>query len=445
MNVPGLEEIRQYYNRVPYPSWGLEISHLDKLDVLYTHNLITSYYLRNRRLIKSEGRTILDAGCGSGFTTLALAQANPEAKLVAIDISPESIAVARARLAYHGFNQVEFQVLPIEEAARLGTDFDYINCDEVLYIVPDPVVALKALASVLKPEGILRTNLHDKHQRALVYRAQQAFQIMSAHSGTSGPEKVALVQEVMESLRDNALLKRELWSPTLNRRMGPEWISLNYLLDGDKGYTVPDLFRMLEAAGLDFISMLLWPAWELVGLFRDPQNLPASLRKLIAACSLEERLHLFELLEGSERLLDFWCGHPGQNHAYTPLQSLDPEALSTAHIHLHPQLQSEQLKADLLACIADQTQFDFNRYLRAPCGAEIKLDSIIAQGLLPLWNGPQPLGAFIDRWVESICSTNAAIDPLNLAAELQHFIFFAENFLYFLIERPHPLKHPEQI
>ncbi len=57
---------------------------------------------------------------------------------------------------------------PLKIYLELGLEFDYINADEVLYLLPDIVEGLKAMKAVLKPEGIIRTNLHSSFQRAVL-------------------------------------------------------------------------------------------------------------------------------------------------------------------------------------------------------------------------------------------------------------------------------------
>jgi len=56
--------------------------------------LVNSYYLRNQKVIKTKGKLVLDAGCGSGYTSLTLAEANPGAKIVGVDISDKSVDIA---------------------------------------------------------------------------------------------------------------------------------------------------------------------------------------------------------------------------------------------------------------------------------------------------------------------------------------------------------------
>lgn len=125
------EKIRQQFDSGPYPRIPLEKSPKNDAKSLYIHNLVNPYYLRNQKVIETKGKLILDAGCGTGYKSLVLAEANPGAKIVGVDISEKSVELARQRLDYHGFDNTEFHAISIEELPALGLNFDYINCDDV--------------------------------------------------------------------------------------------------------------------------------------------------------------------------------------------------------------------------------------------------------------------------------------------------------------------------
>ncbi|MEB3293288.1 MAG: methyltransferase domain-containing protein, partial [Synechococcales bacterium] len=154
-----LEKLRQHFNQAPYPRIPLETVPTEPY-ILYLHNLTTAYYRCHQKVVTPQGKVILDAGCGTGYKSLALAKSNPGAKIIGVDLSEDSVELAKQRLAFHKVENVEFYAIALEELPTLGMTFDYINCDEVLYLIPDPIAGLNALRSVLKPEGILRANFH---------------------------------------------------------------------------------------------------------------------------------------------------------------------------------------------------------------------------------------------------------------------------------------------
>src|SRR5919199_6866729 len=98
-----IDKIRQQFDFGSYPRIEVDRSPKNDTSALYFHNLVTPYYLRDQKFISTEGKVILDAGCGTGYKSLVLAEANPGAQIVGIDLSEESVKLARQRLEYHGF------------------------------------------------------------------------------------------------------------------------------------------------------------------------------------------------------------------------------------------------------------------------------------------------------------------------------------------------------
>jgi 2-polyprenyl-3-methyl-5-hydroxy-6-metoxy-1,4-benzoquinol methylase len=117
------QKVRQQYDFSPYPHWGNSKQEYAP-DFLCLHSLVTAYYRKHRRITPTQGKLILDAGCGSGYKAFALAMANPGAKIVGVDFSPASIQMARERFAAKGIN-AQFEVLKLEDIASLGLQFDY--------------------------------------------------------------------------------------------------------------------------------------------------------------------------------------------------------------------------------------------------------------------------------------------------------------------------------
>ena len=434
-NLELIENIRQQFDNTPFPRIPLEQSPKDNSELLYLHNFVTAYYFRNRKIINTSGKIILDAGCGTGYKSLVLAIANPGAKIVGIDLSEESVKLAEKRLQYHGVANAEFYALKIEELPSLGLQFDYINADEVLYLLPDAIAGLQAMKSVLAPDGIIRTNLHSSNGRAGVFRAQAVFKTMGLMNGSPGEVEIEIVRETMEALQDEVGIKAAGWNA--DRAQDEGWIMSNYLLVGDKGCTIPEVFAMLRGADLEFISMVAWRRWELMDLFKDPDDLPPFLAMSLPEASLEERLHLFDLLHPLHRLFDFWCGNPDRTQAFVPVAEWTEAQWREARVHLHPQLRTSQVREDLSNCIDSQTPFEISRYIIVPTLAPVALESAIAACLLPLWEGPQSVVSIVEQWAQIRSQIGVNLEPVSEETafeQVKELLIRLEVFLYVLLE-----------
>ncbi len=430
-----LEKIRQQFDYGPYPRYPLDQSPGTDRDFLFIHNLTTPYYLRYRQR-PPQDLVILDAGCGSGYKALALALANPGAKIVGIDLSAKSVELAQKRLEFHQISNFEFHVLPIERVGELGMTFDYINCDEVLYLVPDPVATLVTFKQVLKSQGILRFNFHNQYQRQLYFQAQEFFGMMGLMQDNPEEFELRTVQEIMEQLSDKCDLKRTTWNRKYEGELNEDktqFILMNYLLQGDKGFTIPQIFEYLERADLEFIEMIPWPKWRFKSLFKDPENLPATLTLALEEATPGEILHLINLLNPSERLLDLWCGHPNVETTVV--------SAGQAMVSFHPQLRNEEVKQVWQSHLQGGRPLILSDYLKVPVqGAlqseKVEIDAIALGALWPLFEGTQSFESLLERWLQLYPRDLLTLQPVPMEIAntmLRELLLFLNQYLYVLL------------
>ena len=67
------------------------------------------------------------------------------------------------------------------------------------------------------------------------------------------------VVEATKALRSGVRLKDEIWLTYFeNPKTGAEEGFMNYLLMGDRGFTVPEMFELMSEADLEFVSIVGW-------------------------------------------------------------------------------------------------------------------------------------------------------------------------------------------
>jgi SAM-dependent methyltransferase len=87
--------------------------------------------------------TAFDVGCGPGSTTLGLAQARPDARIVACDLSPALVEVARERL--RDFRLVDVVLADAQQVALERAPFDLIYSRHGVMFFADPFAAFADL------------------------------------------------------------------------------------------------------------------------------------------------------------------------------------------------------------------------------------------------------------------------------------------------------------
>lgn len=119
-----------------------------------------------------KGCKILEPGCGTGRLTEILSDRVGENGLVmALDISPKMIDMARARNAARG--NVEIHLSPVEAFPVEKGAYDLILCHQVFPHFEDKVEVLRILSRSLKANGklivihfITVEEINDRHRKA---------------------------------------------------------------------------------------------------------------------------------------------------------------------------------------------------------------------------------------------------------------------------------------
>src|SRR5581483_2323365 len=99
-----------------------------------------------------KGKTCLDAGCGGGRNSIAMARLGAD-EVVGIDLGEKGLADARRRA--QGMLNVSFEQASILDIPFEDEKFDLVWCAGVLMITADEERALDQLARVVKPGGHL--------------------------------------------------------------------------------------------------------------------------------------------------------------------------------------------------------------------------------------------------------------------------------------------------
>lgn len=117
------------------------------------HLLIREYLDVERDL---ANKRVLEIGCGrGGFSCWMSAKGGPSADIVAVDFSSTAVKKGAAFAAERGITGVTWEVGDIQRIAHASESFDTVISCETIEHVPDPALAVRELARVLKTGGHL--------------------------------------------------------------------------------------------------------------------------------------------------------------------------------------------------------------------------------------------------------------------------------------------------
>lgn len=117
----------------------------------YTHAPLTNWGLKLVNI--QDGWTMLDVGCGGGFTIRRLLNRSKDAQVYGIDISEESVAKAKKVNAEVLDKQVFVTQGSAEKLPYENEKFDLVTAVETVYFWPNLPNCLQEVRRVLKPGG----------------------------------------------------------------------------------------------------------------------------------------------------------------------------------------------------------------------------------------------------------------------------------------------------
>ena len=140
---------RAFWNSDATRRWVTEQARIDRLMADVTEAALAA-------AAPMPGEIVLDVGCGTGTTTLRLADAvGPSGQVLGVDISEQQLGLARQRVAVAGTTRV---LLVLDDAAThdfAPESFDLCFTRFGVMFFADPVAAFRNIRRAMKPNGRL--------------------------------------------------------------------------------------------------------------------------------------------------------------------------------------------------------------------------------------------------------------------------------------------------
>ena len=267
---------------------------------MWLYSFTEAYYHAFRVHRKPSGTRLLDAGCGTGHGVVQIRYQAPGAEVHAFDFSARSIEIAQKRIDAMGGESVVFHELDILDLSTLPGQFDAIFCSGVVHHTANPVRALQQLKSKLKPDGVLYLMLYSEFGRRPSILMQQAIKLLCKDPSDQmeGLRLGRLIFDGLPPANPIATWERERWSD--NHRKHAEAFIDMYVNANERDYTIAEVFRDLEAAGLKFLRFTNPQMWSLATRMNAHPELLVRFESLSPLAQYEVIEHLFPRLDQYE-------------------------------------------------------------------------------------------------------------------------------------------------
>jgi len=169
-----------YAIAINYQSTFLEVKSLDTLEQYFINSPLKKVMQKHfelavfKKFLRSNGRvlarkTLLDAGCGSGYGLKLLREAFHPRELFGLDILPREVQLARLQ-----DTQATVLLRDVVHTSLPPATFDAVFIFTMLHHVPQWREGLQEMSRILKPHGLL---LVDELNKELVLFFQQTMGI----------------------------------------------------------------------------------------------------------------------------------------------------------------------------------------------------------------------------------------------------------------------------
>lgn len=185
--------VKNQYEENPYPRWTRTKPPARPQDI---NECLQARFSSVRVAPIGSKPDVLIAGCGTGIQ-IADHLHYKDAKILAVDLSLQSLSYAKMKMRSLGFGQVEFAQADIMNLGAIRQRFDLIVSTGVLHHLKDPEAGWRNLVSLLEPNGVMLIALYSEQARTQIVAARK---LVQENGYTSSPEDIRRFRQCVRTL-----------------------------------------------------------------------------------------------------------------------------------------------------------------------------------------------------------------------------------------------------
>lgn len=252
-------EIRKQYTSYAYPNLWKGIipdnakqikRNRYKISALY--NLDYIRHIAFDKFIDDSELKVLIAGCGTGEDAIISALTFLKASYTFIDISKESLNIAKGYIKELGLENVkvlEEDIMTME----LNEKYDIIISSGVIHHLSNPSEGISNLKNHLKENGVLAGMVYGKYGRLEITVFQEVLKILQ-EGNPDFNEGIDLVKKILSETKKDSRVSNIAWKEDLFK--GEQHIVDLLLNVNEVTYTTETLKEMIENGGMKILQFV---------------------------------------------------------------------------------------------------------------------------------------------------------------------------------------------
>jgi len=231
-------QVSDMYGKYPYPLPHAKGSNLKEL-----RNLLAIFSMENR--FDFRGKSVLDAGTGTGHRLIEAAKAFKETQFLAVDVSEAPLCIARETADHEGIQNVVFRSCDLMDGGDALGSFDVILCMGVLHHLSDPAKGLRNLVTNLREDGVIFLYIYGKYGARERIRRKQILSLLLKGDRNNFDRGIRLAKDLGFDLSDYG------WNLNCDDEASKNALIVDaYLNVHETLYEADSIFNLMRTSGL---------------------------------------------------------------------------------------------------------------------------------------------------------------------------------------------------
>lgn len=168
--IEKLNNVSEFYHDIQFPGHYTQEEVLKNSDDFFLSKYLKLEYLPFRG-------SLLEAGCGTGYTTHVISNLRRDVKISAVDFSEGSLEFAKNFSNKNNYKNIEFIHMNHKQIKLDENQFDMLVCSGVLHHIDTPQSIFHNLCNLVKKNGTIIIGLYHPWGRTSVHIRQKIFKI----------------------------------------------------------------------------------------------------------------------------------------------------------------------------------------------------------------------------------------------------------------------------